>query len=130
MDNLISGLIGSLLGVGISFFIYWHSQKVKLKRELIDKIDFLDYTMRYEFDDSSGVYKFMMQHYLSLQSSTLVLTQYSFLRQRSELRKAWYAFKRQDMSHKEQGYESFKLPQDRDEAFNKLKELRFAAANT
>ena len=130
MDNLISGLIGSLLGVGISFFIYWHSQKVKLKRELIDQIDFLDYTMRYEFDDSSGVHEFMMQNYLSLQSSTLVLMQYFFAHKKSDLRKVWYEFKGQEISHKEEGYEFFKLPQDRDEAFKKLKALRLVAANT
>lgn len=130
MDNLISGLIGSLLGVGISFFIYWHSQKVKLKRELIDKIDFLSFTMRYELDDSSGVNKLMMQHYLSLLSSTLVLIQYSFRYKRSKLRKAWYVFKGQEISHIEEGFEYLRLPQGRHEALNKLKELRIAAANT
>ncbi len=130
MDNLFSGLVGSLLGVAISFFIYWHSQKVKFKRELIDKIDFLDYTMRYDFDGSCSVYKFIMENYLSLQSSTFVLTQYTFLSSRSELREAWYSFKGQAIAHKEEGYEYFKLPQDRDEAFKKLRNLRVAAANT
>jgi len=129
MDNLISGLAGSFLGVGISFFIYWHSQKVKLKRELIDKIDLLDYTMRYEFNESLGVYKFMMHHYLSLQSSTLVLMQYAMSSNKSELRKAWYELKGQDITLKAEGYEYFKLPQDRDEAFKKLRVLRLAAEN-
>lgn len=128
MDNLLSGFIGAILGVIGSVYIYRHSEKTKYRLAIVETLNLMEYTIRYEHEAYESTFKLFKAHLLSLQTSTVSLMAYSFYPQCID--KAWHDFKGMDYHHKKQGAEYMSLPENADSALKRIENFRNAIKNT
>jgi len=125
-SNLLSGIIGAIIGVAATIVLYWHSRYISTKRALVDRLITLRYDVWYNCTDAD-IFK---QWDTTLKEIWLLynaLFDFAPFWKRKSIAKAWDTYK--GIDHKimeklrDQVFDSKLPPKNKQEFLHKITSL-------